>query len=479
MFVGREYELNFLNKRYNSKKAELVILYGRRRVGKTELLTEFCKDKPHVFYTCNEYTNSKQLQEFSQKFLRTNHEIANFVKEFSDWESAFRFLGEYDGEKKTVVVIDEFPYMVKGDASIPSVLQNLWDHNLKNKNIMLILSGSSMSFIEKELLAYKKPLYGRATVTYKLEPLPYYDAVKFFPNYSDEDKALAFSILGGIPHYLCQFDGDLTLEENIKQNILQKSSQLYDEVEFLLHQEMREPAVYITILDAIALGCNKYSEISEKSGIDSSKLSTYLKNLTELGIIKKQLSVLAKTRDKIKKSQGEYVIADYFFRFYYKYMYPYKAELDTNNVELVWKHRIKNDLHNFASKPFEDMCIAYLYLLADKEKLPALFLSFGRFQEKVSLRGADGKPVATSVEIDILGEDEQGKNYLLGECKFKNELFDLSELNKLKQKATLFKGNCHFYLFALSGFTDAVKQQTENDPNLHLVTLADVLSERN
>ncbi len=476
MFIGRKYELDFLNERYNSHKAEFIVLYGRRRVGKTALLCEFCKDKKHIFYTCNEYTNSKQLGEFSSRFLRTNPEIASIVKQFADWESAFSFLGEYDQDEKMVIVIDEFPYMVKGDTSIPSILQNLWDHKLKDKNIMLILSGSSMSFIENEILGYKNPLYGRTTATYKLEPMEYYDAAKFFPNYSDEDKAIAYSILGGIPHYLNHFDPALSLEENIKKKILQRSAPLYDEVEFLLHQELREPAVYITVIEAIALGCNKYAEICEKSNVEGTKLSMYLKNLVDLGIVIREMPALSKNKDQLKRSQGEYVLADSFFRFYYSYVYPHKAELDTNNVELVWKHCIKNDLHRFASKAFENMSIRYLHLLNGREELPCYFTAFARWWGKVIRKDENGKMRATAEEIDVVSSDISESTYLVGECKFTNAPFDMGQFKALVEKHP-FEGVVHYYLFSLNGFTDAVIGEASKNANVHLVTLADMMKE--
>ncbi len=475
MFIGREYELDFLNERYASNHAELIVLYGRRRVGKTELLTEFCKGKKHIFFTCNEYTDGKQLEDFSRKILSFNDKFSRLVKRFCDWESAFLALGEIAQDEKLVIIIDEFPYMVKGNNSIPSVLQNLWDHNLKNKNIMIILSGSSMSFIENEILGYKNPLYGRATGIYKLEALPYFDAIKFFPNYTDEDKAIAYSILGGIPHYLSQFDPDISLEENIKNKILKKSSQLYDEVEFLLHQELREPAIYVTIIESIALGCSRYSEIADKSGIDSARLSTYLKNLLELGIVKKELPALSKSKDTIKRNLVEYVLSDNLFRFYYKYVYPHKAELETNNVELVWKYIIKNDLHHFAARAFEDICIRYLYVLAGQEKLPSLFTSFARWWGKVT-RKKDGAYINISEELDILGTDVANKSYLVGECKFTNECFDLNQLNKLREKLYSFDGNIYLFLFALNGFTEAVINEARNQGNIYLFTLTDVFS---
>ena len=188
-----------------------------------------------------------------------------------------------------LLIIDEFPYACKVNESIPSILQVLWDEKLRHENVMIILCGSAMSFIEKELLAEKNPLYGRTTGIYKMKPLPYTDAIRFFPNYSDEDKLLAYAILGGIPHYLSQFDRNLSLEQNVKRNILRKGCALYNEVEFLLKQELRETAVYNTIVEAIALGCNSFSEILGKTQLEKSKLSVYLKNLIEISIVEKEV----------------------------------------------------------------------------------------------------------------------------------------------------------------------------------------------
>lgn len=269
MFIGREAELRFLNDKYNDEKGQLVVLYGRRRVGKTETLREFCKDKPHVFYSCTQSTDRTQLARFSKQLMKEDIPAKNYISEFPDWERAFRAILElpYD-EKKKLIVIDEFPYMCRGNKSIPSILQNLWDTDFKDHNVMVILCGSAMSFIEKELLAEKNPLYGRATGIYKMEPMGFYDAVKFFPDYSPRDKVLAYSVLGGIPHYLKQFNSKLTLEENIKRNILTKGSVLYSEVDFLLHQELRETPIYNSIIEAVALGNTKLNDISQKSLVE-------------------------------------------------------------------------------------------------------------------------------------------------------------------------------------------------------------------
>lgn len=221
MFIGRKQELQFLEDKYNSKGGQLIVLYGRRRVGKTETLREFCKGKRHIFYSCREVSDKLQLRSFSEKLLKENIPAANYIKEFSEWETALKSVLDLPyGDEKKLLIIDEFPYMCRGNESIPSVLQNLWDELFKDENIMIVLCGSAMSFIEKELLAEKNPLYGRATGIYKMKAMSFYDAVQFFPNYTDRDKIIAYSILGGIPHYLRQFDADLPLEENIKRNIV-------------------------------------------------------------------------------------------------------------------------------------------------------------------------------------------------------------------------------------------------------------------
>lgn len=231
MFYGRENELEFFNERFNSNNAELVVLYGRRRIGKTELLRHFSKDKQHVFYVCRETVDGEQLRLFSKKMLN-NTPMQEYLKIFNNWEDAFKFVKDLPFLSKKLLIIDEFPYMVNSNNSIPSILQELWDIVLKDENIMIVLCGSSMSFMEKQVLSEKNPLYGRATGILKLEQLDFYTACNFFKNKSNEEKIVIYSILGGIPHYLKQFNYELSLEENIKKYILTKGSILYSEVDF-------------------------------------------------------------------------------------------------------------------------------------------------------------------------------------------------------------------------------------------------------
>lgn len=394
---------------------------------------------------------------------------------FSDWERAFNYLGELSSNEKIVIVIDEFPYMVKGDKSIPSILQGIWDHNLINKNIMLILSGSSMSFFEDEIIGYKNPLYGRSTGIYKLQPLEYFDAIKFFPNYSSEDKLIAFAILGGIPHYLKQFDPNESLEDNILKRMLTKGTILFGEVDYLIHQELREPAVYNSILEAIAAGCNTFSKIINHSKIDSQKITIYLKNLTELGIIKKEFSISATTKDKANSSQGEYIICDNLFNFYYRYIFPYMGDYELAKSNILWNALIKNDLHHFSSKAFENVCVGYLYKLAAENKLPGAFNNFGRWWGKNTHKTPEGKLITTPEKIDILGVDIKKKNYILGECKFRNSEFNYSQYDSLTKEINL-TGNIYYYLFSLSGFSESLVELANNSTTIKLITLNDIFN---
>ena len=474
MFIGRQQEMLFFNERYYSNKAEFITLYGRRRVGKTEFLSEFCKDKPTLFYTCREYTDAKQFSEFSDAIFSFDYSLKKVKRVFADWNDAFSSLADVTTDRKLVVIIDEFPYMAKGNNSIPSVLQALWDHKFKDSNIMLILSGSSVSFMEDEVLAAKNPLYGRMTAIYKMEPLPFADAVKFFPDYSYEEKIEAYSILGGVPHYLKQFDAGSSLAENVKKQILTKGTVLFGEVDYILHQELREPAAYVTILEAVAFGYSKFSEISEKTQIESSKLSIYLKNLTELGLITKELPAMSSKKDSSKKGQGEYIVADNFFRFWFAYAYPYMSALNLGQAETIWSEIIEKDLHHISAKPFEKLCTAYLWKLSAKGKTPFKIIEADRWWGKVTHKTEKGT-VTVSEEIDILATGVANDSYILGECKFTNEAFDIQKYKLLKSK-DIVSGNTYFYLFSLSGFTDALKELAKKDDSIRLIDIDELFT---
>lgn len=469
MFIGREAELKFLNDKYKEEKGQLIVLYGRRRVGKTETLREFCKGKPHVFYACTQTTDQVQLRNFSERMFKENIPAKQYISAFTDWERALRSVMELPfGDAKKLLVIDEFPYMCKGNRSIPSVLQNLWDSELKEQNVMIILCGSAMSFIEKDLLSEKNPLYGRATGIYKMKEMGFYDAMKFFPEYSARDQVLAYSVLGGVPHYLKQWNPGWSVEENIKEHVLTKGCILYSEVEFLLHQELRETPIYNSIIEAVALGNSKLNDISQKSLVeDTSKTSVYLRNLIELGIVEREFSVDAKIKEQANGNRGTYRLTDNFFRFWYAFGFANYSQLEDGDADGVYQYVVEPALYQFASYAFEDVCREFVKEKQKKQELPFRYAKMGRWMGKTTVRdekAAGGFRIAET-EIDLLAISRDEKKYLVGECKFKGSPFSYSEYRNTMAKLMPLKKQAEFYyaLFSESGFDEKILEEAKEN----------------
>jgi AAA+ ATPase superfamily predicted ATPase len=483
VFIGRKQELLFFEDKYNAPGGQLVVLYGRRRIGKTEVLRKFAEGKPHVFYSCRELSDGKQLAAFSERILKAGIPAAKYLSVFGDWETAFKGILELppDGKKK-LLIIDEFPYMCRGNPSIPSILQILWDEIFKNENIMLVLCGSAMSFIEKKILSEKNPLYGRTTGIYKMNELPFDDAVKFFLNYSDEDKLLAYAILGGIPHYLRQFDAALSLRGNIIKNVLTKGCILYSEVEFLIRQELREPALYNTLIEAVALGNTQLNDIFTKTQLDKAKISVYLKNLIELQILEREFSVLSSGKEQAVSTRGLYKITDNFFRFWFGFVSPNLSDLETGDAEGIFDYAIAPELNDFASPVFETVCREFIRGKNRRSELPFRAAKLGRWWGKLTktVPAEDGKSKFISIdsEIDILAADSKSKNYIFGECKFRNSKMDASDLEHLKEKSSIVKKGSavEYALFSKSGFAESLSAKAKEDGNVKLFSLSDIVS---
>ncbi len=468
MFIGREAELTFLEEKYTETKGQLIVLYGRRRVGKTETLKEFCKGKPHFFYSCTQSTDRVQLNRFSKQLLKENIPASQYISAFEDWEAAFHSFSDLPyGNQKKLVIIDEFPYMCRGNSSIPSILQNLWDSEFKDSNIMIVLCGSAMSFIENELLAERNPLYGRATGIYKMKEMGFYDAMRFFPSYSARDKVIAYAVLGGIPHYLSQWNPELSIDENIQKYVLTKGCALYSEVEFLLHQELRETPIYNAVIEAVALGSTRLNEISQKSLIeDTSKTSVYLKHLIELGIVEREFSVDRKLKEKANSNRGTYRLTDHFFRFWYTFGFANISDLEDGDVSGVYEYAVKPALHEFAALPFEEVCRMFVKELQRDNALPFRYSKMGRWMGRTTVRNpaAETGVSVAETEIDILAIGRDEKEYLVGECKFKGHPFTYSEYLDTTAKLAPLKETAKFTyaLFSESGFDEQLTAEAQN-----------------
>jgi len=288
MFVDRTEELDYLKKLYKEKNARLLIVYGRRRIGKTELLKQFSKDKKHLFFSSDLSSEQEQLRQFTEKIYQVTGESFLQTQPFSSWEALLRYVFDHPIDEIPLIIIDEFPYLCVSNSALPSVLQKIWDEKAKDSSIFLVLCGSYMSFMEKEISGSKSPLFGRRTGQIVLSPLGFEHLNDFFPHYSKENRVYAYAILGGTPAYLQRFNDRKTIEQNIRDEILSKNAFLYSEPRFLLMEELREPSIYFSILKAIAFGKTQLNEIVQETGIDGShKVNKYLSVLRELHIIKR------------------------------------------------------------------------------------------------------------------------------------------------------------------------------------------------
>ena len=321
MFINRVSELTHLEELYRSGRAELFVLDGRRRVGKTELVRAFCESKPNVFFIATLGSDSDQLAAFSQAIWRFNHGEGAEGFTFPSWEAAFRALSDLPG--RPIVVLDEFTYLISGNKAIPSILQKAWDAWLRNTQVFVILCGSYIGMIEREVLGYQAPLYGRRTGGYLLQPLELPAAAAFFPRYAPLQRTEAWAVLGGMPYYLGVFSDADDIFANIRRHILDVQGTLYNEAHLLLMEELREPRNYFSILRAVAQGDTRLNEIAQAAGVgDGATAARYLDTLQQMRVVRRVVTATESQPEKSRK--GLYQIADPFLRFWFRYVHPYR-----------------------------------------------------------------------------------------------------------------------------------------------------------
>jgi hypothetical protein len=318
-----------------------------------------------------------------------------------------------------------------------------------------------MSFMESQVLGKESPLYGRRTAQFKIAPLDYKETAVFHPNLSDEDNSLIYGITGGVPHYINKLDVRDRVDEALLDNLFDRSSYLYEEPANLLKQELREPAIYNAIIKAIAEGASRLNDITMKVGEDNSVVSKYLKTLIDLGIVKKETPISEKPGKKTI-----YLLADNFFRFWYRFVPVNMSAIDSGRIVKAYPHAVKQYLSDYMGLIFEKMCQDYLLYYADK--LPIELNEIGQWW------GTDSKK-KKQIQIDIVGTPVEGKEYIIGSCKYRNEKIGVDELELIRDYASVFgKGNTyHYYIFSKGGFTDGLLQARERG-EVQLITLEDL-----
>ena len=469
-FLGREKEILDLEKEY-ARDGGFVVIYGRRRIGKTTLIKQFIKSKTAFYFLATKEVESQSMKRFAGVIARTTGNSVLQKAAFSDWLDLFQAVADYRSNEKKVLVIDEFPYLVKVNDSFPSILQNAWDEILNDSNVMLILCGSLISMMKKHALSYESPLYGRRTAQMRIAPLPF-TTVYTSQKLSFTDAVEQYSITGGVPKYMEFFSDGQPLYSQIKENILSKNGFLYEEPNFLLTDEVQVPTNYFSIIKVIADGNHKLGTIAGILGLETSALTPYLKTLSELGFIEKQVPVTEKNAEKTRK--GLYFISDNLLRFWFRYVYPYKGELELDNIQISLDELNKDFRQKFVAFAYEDICKEIFAKLCSDKRIDFTPSKIGSYW----LNDHGG-----NTQIDVMAIDTVNKRLFAGECKYHSQPVDADVYFELIQKVensseiqSVFKGyTVIFGLFSKSGFTNRILDISNSNSNLFLINETNII----
>lgn len=457
-FIDREAEIATLENEYTRDGSSLVVLYGRRRVGKTSLITQFISGKNALFFLASEESEIQNRESFKQRAADfINSDLLRYSA-VSSWDVIFKTVMDTEFEKKPVIVIDEFQYIGKSNPAFPSIFQRIWEEILKNKSVMVILCGSLISMMESQTLNYDSPLYGRRTAQIRLKQIPFKYYGQFFPNRPEKELIEMYSVTGGVPKYIELFGECEDIYSAIKQNILNPSGYLYDEPHFLLQQEVSEIGSYFSLIKAIAAGNSKLSTIATVLETKTTNLTKYLKTLIDLDILEREVPVTEDNPEKSKR--GLYRIKDNYIKFWFAFVYPNMSFLESGNYEIVMS-KIRNGLvSNQIAFVYEDICREKMWQLNAEGVWDFHFSKIGRYWDN-------------KVEIDIAALDPDGKNLILGECKYWIEPVGINILKELEKKSEFVsweagRRKTHYVLFSINGFTPELERYVATRPDVKL-----------
>lgn len=457
-FVDREQEMATLQSEYERDGSALVVLYGRRRVGKTTLISEFIKNKKALFFLASEESESQNRLAFQEKaadFLNSN--LLKNV-EVKSWDVLFRAIMDSHFDSKPVIVLDEFQYLGKSNPAFPSVFQRIWEEILKDRQVMVILCGSLISMMQSQTLAYDSPLYGRRTAQIRLKQIPFAYYHQFFPDKSRKELIEMYAVTGGVPKYIELFSQSKDIYSAIEKCVLNRSGYLYDEPYFLLQQEVSEVGSYFSIIKAIAAGNTKLSSIAGVLEVKSTSLTKYLKTLIDLDILEREVPVTEDSPEKSKK--GLYKIKDNYLRFWFAFVYPNMSFIESGHGRIVMDKIRKSLVRNHIAFVYEDICRERMWEINAEGVWPFYFSKLGRYWD-------------SKEEIDVAAIDPDGKNLILGECKYWQEPVGVSVLRELEAKAKTVswekeKRKTWFVLFSVNGFTEDLRAEAAARTDLRL-----------
>lgn len=457
-FIDREAETATLENEYARNGSSLVILYGRRRVGKTSLINKFIEGKNALFFLASEESEAQNRESFKQR-------AADFINSsllrhaaVSNWDVIFKAIIDTEFDKKPIIVMDEFQYIGKSNPAFPSIFQRIWEESLKNKSVMVILCGSLISMMESQTLNYDSPLYGRRTAQIRLKQIPFRYYGQFFPDRSEKELIEMYSVTGGVPKYIELFSECDDIYSAIRQNVLNTSGYLYDEPHFLLQQEVSEIGSYFSLIKAIAAGNSKLSAIATVLETKTTNLTKYLKTLIDLDILEREVPVTEDNPEKSKR--GLYRIRDNYIKFWFAFVYPNMSFLESGNTEIVMSKIRKGFVSNQIAFVYEDICREKMWRLSAEGVWDFHFSKIGRYWD-------------SKVEIDIAALDPDGKNLILGECKYWTEPVGVNILKDLERKAESVtwksgRRKTNYVLFSISGFTPELENYVTTRPDVKL-----------
>ncbi|HLD45038.1 MAG TPA: ATP-binding protein [bacterium] len=463
MFFNRTKELRDLDTLWRSGEAQLIVLYGRRRVGKSSLLKAWIKNKRGLYWTATATTNERLLQSFSATLYLFKNPQAEIPPDFSypNWESALVETATLANKQKIAIVIDEFPYLIEANAEIPSLLQKIWDAHFEKSKALLTLTGSRVGMMEKHVLSSRGPLYGRASSVLWLNPLPFNELHHFLPRYSKTQLVEIYAITGGVPLYIKMFDDSVPVLANIQRELSSTTSLLKGEPYFLIHEELKEPLRYVAILEALGLGKKHISQMSATTGIEKTHLIPYLKTLETLRYIKRNIPI---TENKNVSRKGLYDFSDLFLKFYFRFIAPHQTLLEDGLEKAVFK-TITDQFDSFVGKEgFEALCRQWLVSQADQNKLP--------FNPDVI-----GKYWDSNIEIDLAALNKKQQALIVGEAKWTNEKCGLGVLQELNRKTEYINKKFGFhinkFIFSKAGFAAPLIERARIE-NVRLIGLDEI-----
>lgn len=461
MFIGRERELVSLKEFYDKDGIGMTVIYGRRRIGKSTLITEFAKDKKTIFYTATKVGKNRNLELFSKQVVDMLMPGVEDIS-FNTTEAVFDFIDKNIGDEKVVLVIDELPYWAERDDALLSILQKYIDTVWNDKNLKIILCGSALSFMEKKVLSEKSPLFGRRDSQIKLEAFNYLDAAKFVSDYSYEDKAICYGITGGVAKYLSMIDPEKSIDENIVRLFFRTDGYMYDETRNLLTQEFSDISIVNNIVEQIASGKNTLNIIAGKIGEKEQTVLYSLDKLINVGLVEKKKCIT----DEKNKKKTQYILKDYMFKFWYEFIPKATSVIEMGQGEVYYQKVVKPVLHSFMGSVFEEMCRYYTLKQGITGQYGCFVTTVGTWWGVENIKDENGDIRTQSADIDVVALSETDKKAVIGECKFKNEKIDKDIYETLLRRGKLISAKykvSKYIFFSLSGYTDWFESISDKD----------------